>query len=124
VAHYESWLARAADHCRDYQHAARILRAGEVDRVAPGTMNRYAGALHAPTDGRAEPQKAAPAIANAARRSGAAILTGCAVRGLDLAAGRVAGVVTEKGRIACGTAVLAGGAWSRLFASTAGVTLP
>jgi glycine/D-amino acid oxidase-like deaminating enzyme len=124
VAHYESWLARAADHCRDYQHAARILRAGELDRVAPGTANRYAGALHAPSDGRAEPQKAAPAIANAARRAGATILTGCAVRGLDLAAGRLAGVVTEKGRIACGAAVLAGGAWSRLFASTAGVTLP
>ena len=36
----------------------------------------------------------------------------------------MAGVVTEKGRIACSTAVLAGGAWSRLFCSTAGVTLP
>jgi glycine/D-amino acid oxidase-like deaminating enzyme len=124
VAHYESWLARAVDQCRDYQHVARILAAGEIERVAPGTANHYAGALHAPTDGRAEPQKAAPAIAQAARRAGATILTGCAVRGLDLAAGRVAGVVTEKGRMACNAVVLAGGAWSRLFCATAGVTLP
>ncbi len=124
VAQYETWLANAQDRCRDYQHTARILSGGAVDQVASGSTRRYAGALHAPGDGRAEPQKAAPAIANAARRHGAAILTQCAVRGLDLAAGRVAGVVTEKGRIACSTVVLAGGAWSRLFSSTLGVTLP
>ena len=124
VAQYETWLGNAQDRCRDYQHTARILTGSAVDQVAPGSARRYAGALHAPGDGRAEPQKAAPAIANAARRHGAAILTGCAVRGLDLAAGRVAGVVTEKGRIACSTVVLAGGAWSRLFCSTLGVTLP
>jgi glycine/D-amino acid oxidase-like deaminating enzyme len=124
VAQYETWLGNAQDRCRDYQHTARILTGSSVDQVAPGSTKRYAGALHAPGDGRAEPQKAAPAIANAARRHGATILTGCAVRGLDLAAGRVAGVVTEKGRIACSTVVLAGGAWSRLFSSTLGVTLP
>ena len=106
------------------QHIARILAGSALDQVAPGSTKRYAGALHAASDGRAEPQKAAPAIANAARRHGATILTGCAVRGLDLAAGRVAGVVTEKGRIACSNVVLAGGAWSRLFCSTLGVTLP
>jgi glycine/D-amino acid oxidase-like deaminating enzyme len=124
VADYESWLAKAENHCRDYQRLARILPASAVDSVAPGAAKRYAGALYSPADGRAEPQKAAPAIANAARRFGAKILTGCAVRGLDLAAGRVAGVITEKGRIACNSVVLAGGAWSRLFASTLGVTLP
>src|SRR5262249_54349382 len=34
------------------------------------------------------------------------------------------GVVTEKGRIACGAVVLAGGAWSRLFCGNLGVELP
>ncbi|MEI7714163.1 MAG: FAD-binding oxidoreductase, partial [Rhodospirillales bacterium] len=48
----------------------------------------------------------------------------CAVRGLDFQAGRVAGAVTEKGRIACDAVVLAGGAWSRLFAGNAGFDLP
>lgn len=124
LAQYETWLGNAQDRCRDYQHVARILTGSALEQVAPGSTRPYAGALHAPGDGHAEPQKAAPAIANAARRHGAAILTQCAVRGLDLAAGRVAGVVTEKGRIACSTVVLAGGAWSRLFSSTLGVTLP
>src|SRR5919199_1108894 len=40
--------------------------------------------------------------------------------GVETAAGRVAGVVTEKGRIACGSVVLAGGAWSRLFCGNLG----
>src|SRR5258707_913613 len=47
-----------------------------------------------------------------------------AVRGIETAAGRVAGVVTEKGRIACGSVVLAGGAWSRLFCGNLGIELP
>lgn len=124
LAQYEAWLTRAEAQCRDYQKVARILPAGALGQVAPGSTRRHAGALHAPADGYAEPQKAAPAIANAARRFGAKVLTHCAVRGLDIAAGRVAGVVTEKGRIACSSAVLAGGAWSRLFASTFGLDLP
>lgn len=124
MARYESWLAKAEDYCRDYQKVARLLGPRELDGVASGAARSYAGALHAPADGRAEPQKAAPAIANAARRFGAAVLTHCAVRGIDMAAGRAAGVVTEKGRIACDRIVVAGGAWSRLFCSTFGTVLP
>src|SRR5204862_2598675 len=85
---------------------------------------RWAGALATPADGKAEPPMAAPAIAKGARRRGATILTGCAVRGIETAAGRVAGVVTEKGRIACQSVVLAGGAWSRLFCGNLGIELP
>jgi glycine/D-amino acid oxidase-like deaminating enzyme len=46
------------------------------------------------------------------------------VRGLDRQGGRIAGVVTEKGRIACDSVVLAGGAWSRLFCGNSGLDLP
>ena len=35
----------------------------------------------------------------------------------------MSGVVTEKGRIACGSVLLAGGAWSRLFCGNLGVDL-
>jgi glycine/D-amino acid oxidase-like deaminating enzyme len=80
--------------------------------------------LHTPTDGRAEPAHAAPAIAEAARDHGAKIFTNCAVRGIDLHNGRLVGVITERGRIRCDAAVLAGGAWSRLFAGNAGLDLP
>ena len=80
--------------------------------------------MHTPTDGRAEPSQAAPAIAEAARAAGATVLTECAVRGIETQGGRVSGVVTEKGRIGCDAVVLAGGAWSRLFCGNAGIDLP
>ncbi len=52
------------------------------------------------------------------------IIENCAVRGLDLQAGRVAAVVTERGRVVCESAILAGGAWSRLFCGSLGLRLP
>jgi glycine/D-amino acid oxidase-like deaminating enzyme len=120
LARLEGWL----DYAREYQLDTRIVDGAEVRRLLPGAAGSWAGGLHTPSDGKAEPQMAAPAIAAAARRRGAAILTGCAARGIETAAGRVAAVVTEKGRIACGSAVLAGGAWSRLFCGNLGIELP
>ena len=120
VAAQEAWL----DQAREYQVEARLLRGDAVNDLVPGATKPFVAALHTPTDGRAEPSHAAPAIAEAARAHGATILTNCAVRGIDLQAGRVAGVVTERGRIACDAVVLAGGAWSRLFCGNAGIDLP
>ena len=48
----------------------------------------------------------------------------CAVRTLDVEGGRITGIVTEAGRIACAQVVLAGGAWSTHLANNAGITLP
>ena len=120
LARYEEWL----DHAREYQLDTRLIDGAEVARLLPGMAKRWAGALYTPSDGKAEPQMTAPAIAAAARRHGAAVLQNCAVRGIETAAGRIAGVVTEKGRIACGSVVLAGGAWSRLFCRNLGIDLP
>jgi glycine/D-amino acid oxidase-like deaminating enzyme len=120
IDQYEAWLA----HARQFQVASRLLSADDVDRLLPGSTRRWPGALFTPTDGRAEPGLAAPAIAEAARRAGAAIMTSCAARGLEAAAGRVSAVVTEKGPILCDAVVLAGGAWSRLFCGNIGVDFP
>lgn len=48
----------------------------------------------------------------------------CAVRALSMAGGRVAGVVTERGEIACDQVLLAGGIWSRRFLGNMGIGLP
>jgi glycine/D-amino acid oxidase-like deaminating enzyme len=120
IDQYEAWLARA----RQLQVASRLLSADEVDELLPSSTRRWPGALFTPTDGRAEPDLAAPAIAEAARRAGATIMTLCAARGLETAAGRVSGVATENGPILCNAVVLAGGAWSRLFCGNLGVELP
>ncbi|GAA6201009.1 FAD-binding oxidoreductase [Aquicoccus sp. SU-CL01552] len=116
--------ARWAENLAPYQAEARMLPGAELDALLPGHRLDLKGALYTPGDGRAEPQWAAPAIAGAAQDAGAVVMTGCAVRSLDMVAGQVAGVITERGRVACDAVVLAGGAWSRLFAGNAGVYLP
>jgi glycine/D-amino acid oxidase-like deaminating enzyme len=120
LARLEAWL----DHAREYQLDTHIVRGAEVAERLTGMTKKWAGALYTPSDGKGEPQLAAPAIAEAAHRHGAAILTHCAVRGIETSGGRVSSVVTEMGRIACQSAVLAGGAWSRLFCGNLGVELP
>jgi glycine/D-amino acid oxidase-like deaminating enzyme len=116
----ETWL----DHARAYQLDTRLVTRDEAAALMPGLSGNWVGGLFTPSDGKAEPQRAAPAIATAARHKGATILTQCAVRGIEMAGGRTSAIVTEKGRIACNQVVLAGGAWSRLFCGNLGIDLP
>ncbi|HTV88787.1 MAG TPA: FAD-binding oxidoreductase [Stellaceae bacterium] len=120
LAQLAAWLEDA----RAYQLDTRLVGGTEVAGLLPGSAKSWAGALYTPSDGKAEPQKAAPAIAAAARRRGAVVVDGCAARGIETAGGRVAAIVTEQGRIACQSVILAGGAWSRLFCGNLGVDLP
>ena len=117
---FEAWLAMA----QPYAIGARMLRGEEVRRLMPGASRAFRCALHVPGDGCAEPQKAAPAIARAAQRMGVVILSPCAVRGIERAAGRVQAIVTERGRITCEAVILAAGAWTSLFCASLGVWLP
>ncbi len=120
LAGHAAWLERA----QEYQVGSRLLDADETAALLPGAGVRFAGALHTPGDGKAEPHRAVPAMVGALRRLGGIVVEGCAARGLDLQAGRVAGVMTERGRIGCESVVLAGGAWSRLFCGNHGVGFP
>ncbi|BCH34963.1 D-amino-acid oxidase [Mesorhizobium sp. L-8-10] len=117
---YASW----GRHLEGYQIESRMIRPTQLRDLLPGSNLDVKGALYTPADGRAEPQKAAPAIAEAARERGATILTECAVRGVETTNGAVSGVVTERGFIACRAVVLAGGAWSNLFCGRLGLDLP
>ncbi len=72
-----------------YQIESRMLSAAEFNAKYPGNTMKIAGALYTAGDCRAEPQRAAPAIAEAARDRGAHILTECAVRGLQMSGGKV-----------------------------------
>jgi glycine/D-amino acid oxidase-like deaminating enzyme len=119
-AQWEEWTLRA----REYQMHSRILSPAEAKAMTPGSMTDWIGGIHSPTDGRAEPSLAGPAIADAARKRGATLHQHCAARGLDIEAGKVAGVVTEKGTIRAGSVLCAGGAWSSLFLRRHGLRLP
>lgn len=120
AAYYEEWVKEAA--AADIH--AEMLTGGRYAELMPGDTAPKKAALWCASDGRAEPQKAAPAIAEAARRKGATILTDCAVRGVETAGGKVVGVVTERGRIAASSVVVAGGAWTRRILKDVGIDLP
>ena len=117
---FAAWLEMA----RPYGIGARLIRGGDLAALMPGAQAGYRCGLHVPSDGCAEPQKAAPAIARAAQRMGAVILAHCAARGIDRSAGRVGAVITERGAIACEAVILAGGAWTSLFCASLGIRLP
>ena len=120
LAKWERWM----EHAREYQLHSHLLSAAEAQAMTPGSAHKWIGGLHTPTDGRAEPSMAGPAIATAARKRGATIHQNCAARGLETEGGAVSGVVTELGTIRTKKALCAGGAWSSLFCRRHGVDLP
>jgi glycine/D-amino acid oxidase-like deaminating enzyme len=101
-----------------------MLSRGEVMARLAGAEADWPGALYTASDARAEPWMALPTLVTGAIRRGVTVIEGCAVRALDRAGGLVTGVITEQGRIACEQVVLAGGAWSSLFARAEGVSFP
>ena len=120
LAARESWMSIAKDHDLD----TRMLSRADVEQQIKGIPGRWCGGITTPGDARAEPWLAVPAIARAAQRNGVVISEHCAVRDIDTHNGRVSGVVTEHGRLSCDAVVLAGGAWSSLFAKQVGLVLP
>lgn len=98
--------------------------AGLFGGAAEGGSPKWVGATRTPSDARAEPWRAVPAIARLAAAEGVHIIENCSVRALDVAAGAVRGVYTELGHVSCEQALVAGGAWSSLFARRHGVNLP
>ncbi len=111
IANWEAWGTKA----RGFGIDTRMLNAQQTAEHLPGNSRDWLGGVYSPTDGRAEPELAAPAIAEAARRAGATIHQNCAARELETSAGRVSGVVTEKGSIRCSSVLVAGGAWAGMF---------
>ena len=124
LADHERWLARAVGLVGREGIDSRITSSDETAALMPGAAYKFPGGIYTPSDGRAEPQRAAPAIAHALRAKGVKVLTPCAVRGIETSAGAISGVVTEYGPIRCSSVVVAGGAWTRLFAGSVGVELP
>ena len=120
LARLERWLRIAERHQLD----TRMLTGGEVDALVRDKPGQWAGGMYTASDSRAEPFKAVPALARALQARGGTIREHCAVRAIDTAAGRVAGVVTEHGRVRTNAVVCAAGAWSTRFLGNLGVALP
>jgi len=93
----------------------RTLSRAETTALLPGNSRTWLGGVQSPTDGRAEPELATPAIARAAQKLGAVLVQNCAVRELETSGGGISGVITEKGLIRCSAVLIAGGAWTGMF---------
>lgn len=119
VARWEKWGAQA----KQIGFVSQLLSAKEAGERL-GDRARWVGGVWSPTDGRAEPSLAAPAIAVGAQKLGASVHQHCAVRGLDISAGRVSGVWTERGRVRASQVICCGGAWSSRFCKQYGIDLP
>ncbi|MDE0193021.1 MAG: FAD-binding oxidoreductase [Gammaproteobacteria bacterium] len=117
---YAAW----AKFAEEYETGTRLIDRNELPRFVRGSAVEWRGALYTPTDGRAEPHRAAPALARAVARQGGTILTGCAVRGIETRAGRVSAVVTEHGAIRTSTVLCAAGAWTSMFCRSLGIRVP
>ena len=111
LAAWEHW----GESARAFQMQTRMLSGTEAEALTPGSRGGWIGGVQSPTDGRAEPGLAVPALAEAARALGVTVHQGCAVRGLDIQGGRLSGVVTERGRIRADAVLLAGGTWTGLL---------
>ena len=116
---WEGWLKAASAKAPE----ARLLSSKEANGMLPATT-KWAGAFYDPSDGGIEPTLATPAIAEGARRRGAAISVNCAVRGFSTSGGRISEVITERGRVKTSTVIVAGGCWSSKFLERFGIRFP
>src|SRR4051812_4712525 len=89
------------------------LNAAEAREREPHLKPGIAAAVWSPRDHQVENRDLGRALAVAARKAGVELVEHCAVREAMLAGGRVAGVITERGREPADVVVLAAGAWSR-----------
>ncbi|OHC42994.1 MAG: D-amino-acid oxidase [Rhodobacteraceae bacterium GWE1_64_9] len=116
--------ARWRDFARGEGVVTQMLSAAEAAERGRATGKAWKGGVFSPSDGIADPQRAAPVIALGIEAFGGSVHQGCAARGLELEAGRVAGVVTEAGVIRTRTVVMAGGAWASSFCRQLGIRFP
>ena len=117
---YADWLETAKQYGLDTQ----VIEGKELDKHVNAASSHWLGAMYTASDARAEPHKATAAIARAAIRSGAQLLTSCAVRGVETEGGRLSAVITEHCAIQTSVALCAAGAWTSMFCRSLGIIVP
>jgi 4-methylaminobutanoate oxidase (formaldehyde-forming) len=118
-------MERTAILARAFGQEAGMISIAEVRRRCEQIVTEDAlAAFYLPSDGRTNPVDTTQALAKGARLGGAKIMENVTVTALDVADGRVRGVMTDHGPVRSDAVVLATGMWSRDFAAPYGVRLP
>jgi len=102
----------------------RMLTASEAAERGNATGKPWKGGVWSPSDGTADPSRAAPLIARGIVKHGGTVVQNCAARGIGREAGAVSAVITEAGTIRTKAAVMAGGAWAASFLHQLGIVFP
>src|SRR6202521_2637930 len=115
-------LQRGVSRARGIGLDVELVSAEESARLMPAITKRSLfGAVWVPSDGHLDPHTATYALATAARKLGAKVLTQRRVTGIQLGAGgEVKAVETDAGRIETDVLVIAGGIWGPQVAARAG----
>ena len=104
---------------------SRMISAAEAGRLSTlANVDDVLAASMCMRDGHATPDAVVLGYATAARAMGVEILTRCPVTGIDVDAGEITGVRTERGTVSTSTVICVAGAWSPSIASMVGVSLP
>ncbi|MFN3207402.1 MAG: NAD(P)/FAD-dependent oxidoreductase [Roseovarius sp.] len=123
AAEIDGW-ARWGRFARGEGVDTRMLSAAEATERGSATGKHWQGGVWSPSDGVADPSRAAPLIATGIIRHGGTVVQGCAARGLETEGGAVSAVITERGTIRTRVAVMAGGAWAGSFMHRHGIGFP
>ncbi|HJQ31280.1 MAG TPA: glycine oxidase ThiO [Pyrinomonadaceae bacterium] len=92
--------------------AVERLTAEEARELEPNVSTRVRAALRFPRDWQVESRRLVVALDAAAECSGVRIVRAVEARGVKVASGRAAGVVTSEGELEAGAVVFAAGAWN------------
>ncbi|MGL6157942.1 MAG: NAD(P)/FAD-dependent oxidoreductase, partial [Ralstonia mannitolilytica] len=120
LARWTKWR----DFARTAGVTTHMLSSREASERGRLTGRTWKGGVFSPSDGTADPAKAAPSVAAALMKLGGTVHQNCAARGIEVEGGRVSGVVTEAGTIKTRTVVFAGGAWASSFCRQLGIRFP
>jgi 4-methylaminobutanoate oxidase (formaldehyde-forming) len=115
-------LQRGVSRARGIGLEVELISAEESARLMPAITTRSLyGAVWVPGDGHLDPHTATFALAAAARKLGARVLTQHRVTGIELSdRGSVTAIQTDQGRIEAEVIVIAGGIWAPQVAAMAG----
>ncbi|AZO53526.1 MULTISPECIES: FAD-binding oxidoreductase [unclassified Mesorhizobium] len=116
--------ARWRDFATTAGVTTHMLDSAEAGERGRATGRSWKGGVFSPTDGTADPSRAAPAVARAIVKLGGTVHQNCAARGIETEGGRLSGVVTERGTIRTKAAIMAGGAWASSFCHQFGFRFP
>jgi glycine cleavage system aminomethyltransferase T/glycine/D-amino acid oxidase-like deaminating enzyme len=118
-------IRRQASLARAFDIEVEEIGAEEIKKLWPiANTQDLLGGIFSPSDGRVSSSDVCAALVKGARAGGVRIFEDTSVTGFTTTNGRITGVKTSAGNIACQAVALCGGLWSREIARMAGVSAP